>query len=58
MESVHSSLIYFFNFIFSLKSSYFPITLHGTPAATTPSGMSFVTTLPAPIITLSPMLTS
>lgn len=33
------------------------ITFKGTPAATTFGGMSFVTTLPAPITELSPMVT-
>ncbi len=30
---------------------------HGLPTATTLAGMSFVTTLPAPITVLSPMVT-
>ena len=33
------------------------ITRQGLPAATTLSGRSFVTTLPEPITTLSPMVT-
>ena len=33
------------------------MTLHGTPAATTFAGMSFVITLPEPIIVLSPIVT-
>ena len=32
-------------------------TLHGTPAATTPAGTSWVTTLPAPITDPAPMVT-
>ena len=34
-----------------------PIIRQGTPTATTPSGISFVTTLPAPITELEPMVT-
>ena len=33
------------------------ITRHGLPAATTPAGMSFVTTLPAPMTVPSPIVT-
>ena len=33
------------------------ITLHGFPTAITFDGISFVTTLPAPIIVLSPIVT-
>src|SRR5205807_7379960 len=33
------------------------MTRHGFPAANTPSGMSFVTTLPAPITDLEPTFT-
>ena len=43
-----------FSFSFSLISR---ITLHGFPTATTFAGMSFVTTLPAPITLLSPIVT-
>ena len=32
-------------------------TLQGLPAATTPAGISFVTTLPAPMVVPSPMVT-
>ena len=35
----------------------FFITLHGFPAATQSAGMFFVTTLPAPIILLDPIVT-
>ena len=35
----------------------FLITLQGLPAAITPDGISLVTTLPAPITELSPILT-
>lgn len=35
----------------------FRTTRHGLPTATLPAGMSCVTTLPAPIMALSPMLT-
>jgi hypothetical protein len=37
--------------------SYFAITRHGFPAARLYGGMSFVTTLPAPITHPSPMVT-
>ena len=33
------------------------ITLHGLPTATTSDGISFVTTDPAPMVTLSPIVT-
>lgn len=33
------------------------MTLHGFPAANTPDGMSLVTTLPAPMTVLSPIVT-
>ena len=35
----------------------FRITLHGTPAAKLPAGISLVTTLPAPMTQLSPIVT-
>lgn len=35
----------------------FLITLQGTPTATHPGGISLLTTLPAPMVTLSPIVT-
>ena len=43
----YQNYIYLFSFI----------TLHGLPAAITPAGIDFVTTLPAPITVLSPIVT-
>ena len=42
------------NFLFI----YFDIILAGTPTAVAPSGISEITTAPAPIFTLFPILTS
>ena len=40
-----------------MKTPYSCITLAGFPAATLSDGIFFVTTLPAPITTLSPIVT-
>ena len=42
---------------FAIYSSSVQITLHGTPAATLLLGISLFTTLPAPMIVLSPIVT-
>ena len=53
-----TGICWFGNAKYSIRLYLFSfITLHGFPTAITLSGMSFVTTLPAPITTLSPIVT-
>lgn len=52
LQNYYNSVTIKYSFIYKVL-----ITLHGLPTATLFSGISFVTTLPAPITQLSPIFT-